>query len=143
MHAAATEAGGHTLAPRLTIYPELSLAAERWLDPAVRPAVLAASGARTAYAASWDAHHVAVLGAFATGIGSQAYQFQVPDPDALREPVPGLTLTIATTADLDYLESTGWQDDSTSYVDRNAMSVVRLDGRDRGRGAEARSSAGA
>ena len=42
---AATEASGYELAPRLTIYPELALAPERWLDPAVRPAVLAASDA--------------------------------------------------------------------------------------------------
>ena len=42
---AATEAAGYELAPRLTIYPELALAPERWLDPAVRPAVLAASDA--------------------------------------------------------------------------------------------------
>ena len=42
---AATEAAGFELAPRLTIYPELALAPERWLDPAVRPAVLAASDA--------------------------------------------------------------------------------------------------
>ena len=31
---ALTEAAGHTLAPRLTIYPEFALAPERWLDPA-------------------------------------------------------------------------------------------------------------
>ena len=42
---AATEAAGYELAPRLTIYPESALAAGRWLDPAVRPAVLAASDA--------------------------------------------------------------------------------------------------
>ncbi len=41
----ATEAAGYELAPRLTIYPEFALAADRWLDPAVRPAVLAASDA--------------------------------------------------------------------------------------------------
>jgi FO synthase len=41
----ATEAAGYELAPRLTIYPEFALAPERWLDPAVRPGVLAASDA--------------------------------------------------------------------------------------------------
>ena len=35
-----TEAAGHTLAPRLTIYPEFALAPERWLDPALRFPVL-------------------------------------------------------------------------------------------------------
>jgi FO synthase len=33
---AATEARGHTLAPRLTIYPRYVLEPERWLDPAMR-----------------------------------------------------------------------------------------------------------
>ncbi|MDA8062947.1 MAG: 5-amino-6-(D-ribitylamino)uracil--L-tyrosine 4-hydroxyphenyl transferase CofH [Actinomycetota bacterium] len=38
--AAAAEARGRTLAPRLTIYPELAADPERWLDPAMRFAVL-------------------------------------------------------------------------------------------------------
>lgn len=42
---AATEAAGHELAPRLTIYPELASAAERWLDPALRFPVLDRSDA--------------------------------------------------------------------------------------------------
>jgi FO synthase len=42
---ALTEAAGHTLAPRLTIYPEFALAPERWLDPAMRFPVLDASDA--------------------------------------------------------------------------------------------------
>ena len=37
---AATEAAGLALAPRLTVYPEFALAPERWLDPAMRFAVL-------------------------------------------------------------------------------------------------------
>ena len=37
---AATEAAGHELAPRLTIYPEYAARPERWLDPAVRFPVL-------------------------------------------------------------------------------------------------------
>jgi FO synthase len=36
----ATEAAGHTLAPRLTIYPEYARQPQRWLDEAVRFAVL-------------------------------------------------------------------------------------------------------
>jgi FO synthase len=39
----ATEAAGKTLAPRLTVYPEYARDPERWLDPAVRFAVLCAS----------------------------------------------------------------------------------------------------
>jgi FO synthase len=41
----ATEAAGHTLAPRLTIYPEFVREPERWLDPALRTPVLVASDA--------------------------------------------------------------------------------------------------
>jgi FO synthase len=40
---AATEAAGHTLAPRLTIYPEFVRDPDRWLDPALRTPVLVAS----------------------------------------------------------------------------------------------------
>ena len=40
-----TEARGHTLAPRLTIYPEHALAPERWLDEGLRFAVLDRSDA--------------------------------------------------------------------------------------------------
>jgi FO synthase len=36
----ATEAGGHTLAPRLTVYPEYALDPEHWIDPAMRFPVL-------------------------------------------------------------------------------------------------------
>ena len=43
--AAATEARGFTLAPRLTIHPEFALAPERWLDPGLRFAVLDRSDA--------------------------------------------------------------------------------------------------
>ncbi|MHB1583275.1 MAG: 5-amino-6-(D-ribitylamino)uracil--L-tyrosine 4-hydroxyphenyl transferase CofH [Acidimicrobiales bacterium] len=41
----ATEAAGRTLAPRLTVYPERALDADRWLDPALRFPVLDASDA--------------------------------------------------------------------------------------------------
>ncbi len=42
---AATEAAGHVLAPRLTLYPELALEPVRWLDEAMRFPVLDASDA--------------------------------------------------------------------------------------------------
>jgi FO synthase len=42
---AVTEARGFELAPRLTIYPSYALDPARWLDPAVRPAVLHRSDA--------------------------------------------------------------------------------------------------
>jgi FO synthase len=42
---AATEAAGHTLAPRMTVYPAFALEPGRWLDPALRFPVLDASDA--------------------------------------------------------------------------------------------------
>jgi FO synthase len=42
---AATEAAGHVLAPRLTIYPEFALQPTAWLDPALRFPVMDASDA--------------------------------------------------------------------------------------------------
>jgi FO synthase len=42
---ASTEAAGHVLAPRLTVYPEFALAPGRWLDDALRFPVLDASDA--------------------------------------------------------------------------------------------------
>jgi FO synthase len=41
----ATEAAGHTLAPRLTVYPEFVRNPDVWLDPALRTPVLVASDA--------------------------------------------------------------------------------------------------
>ncbi len=50
----ATEAAGHTLAPRLTVYPTFALDPGRWLDPALRFGVLDASDAEgLARDASW------------------------------------------------------------------------------------------
>src|SRR5207244_2982109 len=42
-----TEARGFTLAPRLTIHPSFAAAADRWLDPAMRFAVLDLSDAES------------------------------------------------------------------------------------------------
>ena len=42
---AVTEARGHALAPRLTLYPEFARAPQRWLDPAMHPVVLERSDA--------------------------------------------------------------------------------------------------
>ncbi len=50
----ATEAAGHVLAPRLTVYPRFALDPERWLHPALRFPVLDASDAEgLARDASW------------------------------------------------------------------------------------------
>jgi FO synthase len=57
---ASTEAAGHTLAPRLTVYPEFARDPERWLHPDVRTAVIVASDSEglardDAWAAGGDA----------------------------------------------------------------------------------------
>jgi GNAT superfamily N-acetyltransferase len=101
-------------------------------DRQVAEGVLRESGARAAYVASWDAHHVAVLGAYATGIASQAYQFRLDDRDDLREPVAGLSLRPAAAADLPWLGSTGFQDDYTQLLDGNAVSIAVRDGAEAG-----------
>jgi FO synthase len=68
---ASTEAAGHVLAPRLTVYPEFALAPGRWLDDALRFPVLDASDAEgLAREDDWcsggEAHPPDLLGA-ATG----------------------------------------------------------------------------
>ena len=70
-------------------------------DRQVLEVVLAESGARTAYVGSWDGHHVATFGAFATGTSSQAYQFRLMSPDDLREPVADLEIRSPEGDDLD------------------------------------------
>ena len=89
--------------------------------------VLRESGSRTAYVASWDAHHLAVLGAFANGIASQAYQFRLVDRDDLREPAPGLSCVRPRPRTLPWLESTGFQDDYGQFLDGDALSIAVLD----------------
>ena len=72
---ASTEAAGHVLAPRLTVYPEFALAPGRWLDDALRFPVLDASDAEgLAREDDWcsggEAHPPDLLGA-ATGGGAR------------------------------------------------------------------------
>jgi FO synthase len=68
----ATEAAGHVLAPRLTVYAEFACAPERWLDPALRfPVLNAADAEGLARDADWCS-------------GGEA-----PPPDVLDVPRPG------------------------------------------------------
>ena len=101
-------------------------------DRQVLEVVLAESGARTAYVGSWDGHHVATFGAFASGTASQAYQFRLMSPDDLREPVEGLEIRSPEHDDLAWLASTGFLDDHEGFVERNEISVVLLDGGEAG-----------
>jgi FO synthase len=63
----ATEAAGHVLAPRLTVYPTFASAPERWLDPALRFPVLDASDAEglardAAWCSGGEEHPPALVG---------------------------------------------------------------------------------
>jgi GNAT superfamily N-acetyltransferase len=102
------------------------------LDRQVMEFVLRETGVRSALVASWDAHHVALFGAFASRVGSWAYLFKLLDPSDLCEPTAGLVLELATADDLAFLESTGWQPDYMKWIDRSELSVARLDGREVG-----------
>ena len=72
---AATERAGHTLAPRLTIYPEFALDPQRWLDPATRFPVLDRSDAhglcRDDPGAVWPEKHGAAAN---VGTGAEVVQ---------------------------------------------------------------------
>lgn len=104
------------------------------LDRQVLEAVLAETGAKEAYAVSWDRHHVELFGNFAGSIDNQAYQFELLRPEDLCAPVPGLTLSLATESDLPYLNGTGLQDDFTEQVARGRTQVARLNGTEVGIG---------
>jgi FO synthase len=71
----ATEDAGHTLAPRLTIYPEFALDPARWLDPATRFPVLDRSDAhglcRDDPGAVWPEKHGAAAN---VGTGAEVIQ---------------------------------------------------------------------
>ena len=71
----ATEDAGHTLAPRLTVYPEFALDPQRWLDPATRFPVLDRSDAhglcRDDPGAVWPEKHGAAAN---VGTGAEVIQ---------------------------------------------------------------------
>ena len=71
----ATEDAGHTLAPRMTIYPEFALDPQRWLDPATRFPVLDRSDAqglgRDDPGAVWPEKHGAAAN---VGTGAEVIQ---------------------------------------------------------------------
>jgi FO synthase len=71
----ATEAAGHALAPRLTVYPEFAADAERWLDQATRFPVLDRSDAsalgRDDPGAVWPERHQAAAN---VGTGAEVVQ---------------------------------------------------------------------
>jgi FO synthase len=95
---AATQAGGHSLAPRLTVYPEYALDPGRWLDQATRFPVLdradAQGLARDDPGATWPERHEAAAnvgtGAEVVQIGRRSTAWysgaDVPAPELLPAP---------------------------------------------------------
>ncbi|MDQ3663301.1 MAG: 7,8-didemethyl-8-hydroxy-5-deazariboflavin synthase CofG, partial [Actinomycetota bacterium] len=98
-----TEAAGHVLAPRLTIYPEFALDPDRWLDPAMRFCVLDRADAELLARDDPGAHFPEkVSGTRDTGDGAEVilighqstawYSGASVSPPVLL-PAPGSTLT--------------------------------------------------
>ena len=73
--------------------------------------------------ASWDSHHVDLIGGFATTMLPQGYQFELVDESSLREPVDGLSLRLATRDDLAYLMA---QDFVVDYDEPLRKGQVRI-----------------
>lgn len=111
------------------------------IDPSVRrhrrqiaESVLTELAITDAFVASWDHHHLDLVGGFADEFANQAYQFELADPADLRDPVPGLTLTTATQADLPNLDGAGFLDDYTELLAAGQVRIARLDGENVGIG---------
>lgn len=106
----------------------LSPAAKRY-DRQIVERVLQETGIRQAFAASWDAHHVDLFGAFAAEIACQAYQFEFPeDPPRPRDPISGLALRPATETDLPYLERSEFQAENVAMVAAGQLHIAELAG---------------
>jgi FO synthase len=95
---AATESRGHTLAPRLTIYPEFARDAQRWLAPEVQFPVLDRSDAeglaRDDPGAFWPERHAAAAnvgtGAEVVQIGRRSTAWYSGAPVNPRRLLPGM-----------------------------------------------------
>ncbi len=103
----------------------------RKYDRQVLEQVLRDFAVRQAFAASWDGHHVGLFGGFAREIASQAYQFELLDPDDLAPATAsadGPTLTVATEADRPYLNGAGFLDDYTELLAAGGVRITRVQG---------------
>ena len=89
----ATEAAGHTLAPRLTIYPSFALEPARWLDPALHFGVLDASDAEgLARDAAWCSGGEEPPPALLDGDGAAAFGTGAAAGGAVAEVLAGVAL---------------------------------------------------
>lgn len=91
-------------------------------------AYLVGSGIRRAFAASWDLHHVDLVGGFATAIRPQAYQFELLSRAELRAPIDGLSLRLATAEDLPYLSAQDFLDDYDEPLRTRQLRIAERDG---------------
>ena len=89
---------------------------------------LDASGLSRAYVASWDLHHVDLIGGFASTIRPQAYQFELLDESSLREPVDGLALRVAGRDDLAYLTAQDFLDDYDEPLRKGEVRIAERHG---------------
>jgi GNAT superfamily N-acetyltransferase len=92
-------------------------------------AYVTARGVPHAYVASWDSHHVDLVGGFATTIRPQAYQFELLTESALREPIDGISLRPATHDDLDYLIAQDFLDDYDELLGKGNVRLAERHGK--------------
>jgi GNAT superfamily N-acetyltransferase len=97
---------------------------DRRLERQALEAYLAARDISHADVASWDAHHVDLVGGFATMIRPQAYQFELLAESALREPIDGISLRRATHDDLDYLTAQDFVDNYDELLGKGDVRIA-------------------
>ena len=102
--------------------------AHRRLSRQALESYLVDRGVSRAYVASWDLHHVDLIGGFATAIEPQAYQFEMLNESLLREPIDGLSLRLATRDDLTYVMAQDFLDDYEGRLHKGQLRVAERDG---------------
>lgn len=102
--------------------------AHRRLSRQALQSYLADRDVTRAYLASWDQHHVDLFGGFATTVQPQGYQFELLDDSALREPIDGLSLRLATRDDLAYLTAQDFLDDYDEPLDKSQLRIAERRG---------------
>jgi GNAT superfamily N-acetyltransferase len=121
-----SSAGVITVADGVLVLCTLTREAKKY-DRQVVELAIKTFEATKAFAATWDAHHLELFGGFATEIANQAYQLELLDPDQLVDPVAGITLAVATDADLPYLNGVDFVDDYTELLAAGRVRIARRD----------------
>jgi GNAT superfamily N-acetyltransferase len=100
----------------------------RRLERQAVEAYVATHGIADAYVASWDRHHVDLVGGFATSMRPQAYQFELLTESELRDPIDGISLRPATYDDVDYLKAQDFVDDYDELLSKGSVRLAERDG---------------